>query len=54
MKVRELIHLLCEFDSGADVVIEDLNGLHWDLDLSLVGVDDDGTVVIGSKDINVV
>lgn len=51
MTVRELIDALEEFYGAAEVVLEDVNGLHWKMEPSLVRLDG-GRVVIGAKDLN--
>jgi hypothetical protein len=51
MKVCELIALLSSLDNSREVVLEDLNGLHWEMEPSLVRIEG-GVVVLGAKDIN--
>lgn len=51
--VSDLIKLLETFPKAAEVVLEDLNGLHWAMENSLVGFAN-GVVVIGSQNINLV
>ena len=52
MKVRELIRLLKELDSNAKVVLEDLNGLQWDMEPDLLYADETGDVIITTLNIN--
>ena len=51
MTVLDLIQLLSTHDLDRDVVIEDLNGLYWKMEPSLVRLVDDD-VVIGTADLN--
>lgn len=54
MKVAELIRFLQETDSNAEVQLQDLNGLYWDLDFSSIFIDDqdNGAVIFSTKGIN--
>lgn len=51
MTVSELIALLSTANPELEVVLEDLNGLHWKMESSLVRILDD-EVILGSDDVN--
>ena len=54
MKVAELITFLKEVDPTAEVQLQDLNGLYWELDFNSIFVDDhdNGAVIFSTKGIN--
>jgi len=46
MLVKELVALLSAQDQSLEVVLEDLNGLHWDFNPGLVHVESDALTTV--------